>query len=105
MSDRSMQGEFPVLVPVRDEHVWLAVRAVVTHAPQESPSGVVCRNDREAHPCRLARWGRRLLLTAGVSEQHIDRLVAAGDAYASPWALTAQPDGTYRVDALSGGAR
>ncbi len=77
-------GEFPVLTPVVDEHVRLAVRAVVTHAPQEWPSGVVCRNDREVFPCRLGRWGRRVLLAAGVAEERLDALVAAGDPYVWP---------------------
>ncbi|GAB2940705.1 hypothetical protein GCM10027280_31530 [Micromonospora polyrhachis] len=78
-------GELPVLVPVRPEHVPLAVRAVVVHAKQEWPAGAVCRNDRAPHPCRLARWGRRVLLAAGVFEERIHLLVAGGDPYASPW--------------------
>jgi hypothetical protein len=79
-------GELPVLTPVRSEHVLLAVRAVVVHGPQEWPAGVVCRNDRAPYPCRLARWGRRVLVAAGVPEERVDSLVAAGDPYASPWA-------------------
>ncbi len=98
-------GELPVLVPVREEHLWLAVRAMVTHAPQESASGVVCRKDGQAFPCRLARWGRRLLVTVGVSEQRVDEMVAAGDPYASPLALTATRDGTYRMVIASDGDR
>ncbi|GAB3150711.1 hypothetical protein GCM10027290_38680 [Micromonospora sonneratiae] len=78
-------GELPVLTPVRTEHVPLAVRAVVVHARQEWPAGVVCRNDRAPYPCRLARWGRRVLLAAGVPDERINLLVAAGNPYASPW--------------------
>jgi hypothetical protein len=37
-------------------------------------------------PCRLARWGRRVLVAAGVPGERVDLLVAAGDPYASPWA-------------------
>jgi hypothetical protein len=77
-------GELPVLTPVRAEHVLLAVRAVVVHGPQDWPAGVVCRNDRAPYPCRLARWGRRVLVAAGVAEDRIDSLIANGDPYASP---------------------
>ncbi|MEV4755448.1 hypothetical protein AB0J86_10080 [Micromonospora sp. NPDC049559] len=79
-------GELPVLTPVRQEHLPLAVRAVVVHAPQEWPAGPVCRNDRSPYPCRLARWGRGVLAAAGVAEDRVESLIAAGDPYASPWA-------------------
>jgi hypothetical protein len=57
---------------------------VVTHAPQQWPSGVFCRNDREAYPCRLGRRGRRVLLVAGVPQERLAALVAAGDPYVWP---------------------
>jgi hypothetical protein len=79
-------GELPVLTPIRAEHVLLAVRAVVVHGPQEWPAGALCRNDRAPYPCRLARWGRRVLVAAGIPAERVESLIAAGDPYASPWA-------------------
>ena len=79
-------GELPVLTPIRSEHVLLAVRAVVVHGPQEWPAGALCRNDRAPYPCRLARWGRRVLEAAGIPEERVESLIAGGDPYASPWA-------------------
>jgi hypothetical protein len=78
--------EFPVLTPVSDEDVLLAVRSVVVHAPEQWPVGPLCRSERVPHPCRLARWGRGTLRAAGLTEARMDELVAAGDPDAWPWA-------------------
>ncbi|MEV1287918.1 hypothetical protein [Micromonospora sp. NPDC049679] len=79
-------GEFPVVEPVSDEDARLAVRAVVVHAAEEWPAGTICRNDRAPHPCRLARWGWRVLLAAEVPAERIGELADKGDPDASPWA-------------------
>ncbi|MEV4720288.1 hypothetical protein AB0J94_24065 [Micromonospora noduli] len=77
--------DFPVLTPVRDEDVALAVRAVLVHAPEQRPVGPLCRSERVPHPCRLARWGRGALRAAGFTEARVDELVAVGDPTAWPW--------------------
>jgi len=87
-ADRIAQalGEFPVVIPVSDEDARLAVRAVVVHAAEQWPAGPLRRNERVPHPCRLARWGRDTLRAAGLRDERIDVLVAAGDPCARPWA-------------------
>ncbi|HWH01721.1 MAG TPA: hypothetical protein VNV66_20935 [Pilimelia sp.] len=45
--------------------VPLAVRAVVTHQPEQWPFGPLCRNCHAAWPCRLCRWGLAVLEVAG----------------------------------------
>ncbi|PZG15418.1 hypothetical protein C1I95_19620 [Micromonospora craterilacus] len=78
--------DFPVVVPVSDEDVVVAVRAVVKHAPERWPAGPLCRSERVPHPCRVARWGRDTLRAAGVADARVDELVAAGDPDAWVWA-------------------
>ncbi|MFF0655467.1 hypothetical protein [Micromonospora tulbaghiae] len=78
--------DFPVLTPVSDEDVALAVRAVAVHVPEQWPVGPLCRSERVPHPCRLARWGRSTLRAAGITEERVDELVADGDPGAWPWA-------------------
>jgi hypothetical protein len=72
-------GELPLPPYVTAEDVQFAVRAVVVHAPEEWPAGPLCRNDRAAYPCRLYRWGWRVLATHGLSEREINALAAQGD--------------------------
>ncbi|MDM4722671.1 hypothetical protein QTQ03_24875 [Micromonospora sp. WMMA1363] len=74
-------GEVPVPVPLTPEDVRLAVRAVVVHTAEEWPSGPLCRNDGATYPCRLHRWGRRVLLTHGLNERQIDALVRHGNPF------------------------
>ncbi|MFG3420579.1 hypothetical protein [Micromonospora sp. NPDC048063] len=78
--------DFPVLAPVSDDDVALAVRAVLAHAPEQWPAGPLCRSERVPYPCRLARWGRGTLRAAGVTDARVDELVAAGDSGAWLWA-------------------
>ncbi|MGI5213758.1 hypothetical protein [Plantactinospora sp. CA-290183] len=72
--------EVPQPPYVTVEDVRFAVRAVVTHAP----AGAICRHDRRVHPCRLHRWGRRVLDRYGVPAPRIDELIASGDPEAGP---------------------
>ncbi|MGN9778773.1 hypothetical protein ACTMS0_23875 [Micromonospora sp. H33] len=74
-------GEVPVPVPLTPEDVRLAVRAVVVHGAEEWPSGPLCRNDGATYPCRLHRWGRRVLLTHGLNERQVDALVRHGNPF------------------------
>ncbi|MER7457560.1 hypothetical protein [Micromonospora sp. NPDC126480] len=74
-------GEVPVPVPLTPEDVRLAVRAVVVHAAEEWPSGPLCRNDGATYPCRLHRWGRRVLETHGLNERQIDALIRHGNPF------------------------
>ncbi|MGK5676086.1 hypothetical protein ACSNOB_24985 [Micromonospora sp. URMC 106] len=74
-------GEVPVPAPLTPEDVRLAVRAVVVHAAEEWPAGPLCRNDGVTYPCRLHRWGRRVLERHGLSERQIDALVRHGNPF------------------------
>ena len=70
-------GEVPVPAPLTPEDVRLAVRAVVVHAAEEWPAGPKCRNDGSSFPCRLHRWGRRVLETHGLNDRQIEILARA----------------------------
>ncbi|MEU7999321.1 hypothetical protein AB0B83_28935, partial [Micromonospora sp. NPDC049060] len=74
-------GEVPVPAPLTPEDVRLAVRAVVVHAAEEWPAGPLCRNDGATYPCRLHRWGRRVLTRHGLNERQIDALVRHGNPF------------------------
>ncbi|WP_089156796.1 hypothetical protein [Micromonospora sp. NBS 11-29] len=84
-------GEVPLPAPLTPEDVRLAVRAVVVHAAEEWPAGPKCRNDGAAFPCRLHRWGRRVLETHGLNERQIDALIRHGNPFVHvpfPFVLT-----------------
>ncbi|MGR6317590.1 hypothetical protein Q2K19_04975 [Micromonospora soli] len=84
-------GEVPVPAQLTPEDVRLAVRAVVVHAAEEWPAGPKCRNDGAAYPCRLHRWGRRVLEAHGLNERQIDALVRHGNPFVHvpfPFVLT-----------------
>ncbi|MFR9778898.1 hypothetical protein ACL02O_22960 [Micromonospora sp. MS34] len=84
-------GEVPVPASLTPEDVRLAVRAVVVHAAEEWPAGPKCRNDGAAYPCRLHRWGRRVLAAHGLNERQIDALVRHGNPFVHvpfPFVLT-----------------
>ncbi|MDW3846200.1 hypothetical protein NMK34_06220 [Micromonospora sp. BRA006-A] len=74
-------GEVPVPAPLTPEDVRLAVRAVVVHAAEEWPAGPKCRNDGSSFPCRLHRWGRRVLETHGLNDRQIDALIRHGNPF------------------------
>ncbi|MBQ1016248.1 hypothetical protein KBX71_00025 [Micromonospora sp. D93] len=59
------------------EDVVFALRAVTVHVP-ERPDGERCRKDEAAHPCRLHRWGRRVLERRGLTDEQVQTLVAGG---------------------------
>jgi hypothetical protein len=48
-----------------DVDIRRAQRAVAIHVPERWPNGVYCRSCRTDFPCRLNRWGLRVLRTAG----------------------------------------
>ncbi|SCE69119.1 hypothetical protein [Micromonospora mirobrigensis] len=84
-------GEVPVPAPLTPEDVRLAVRAVVVHAAEEWPNGPLCRNDGAAYPCRLHRWGRRVLENHGLNERQIEALIRHGNPFVHvpfPFVLT-----------------
>lgn len=45
----------------------------------QRPAGPQCRNDGAPYPCRLHRWGRRVLRLRGLSDHEVDDLVARSD--------------------------
>jgi hypothetical protein len=77
-------GELLVPSPVTAEDMTLAVRAIAVHASEDWPTGPRCRNDGAPHPCRLARWGHRVLRIGGFDEGRIVALVEGGDPDATP---------------------
>ncbi|TDB70754.1 hypothetical protein [Micromonospora sp. KC723] len=74
-------GEVPVPAPLTPEDVRLAVRAVVVHAAEEWPTGALCGNDGASYPCRLHRWGRRVLENHGLNERQIEALIRHGNPF------------------------
>ncbi len=70
--------EYPVDLENVGRDSGLARWAVRVHQRQEWPHGLMCRNDRQVWPCRLYRWGHRVLVAAGWSQADIDAW-ATGD--------------------------
>ncbi|MEU9824121.1 hypothetical protein [Micromonospora chersina] len=62
-------AESPVLTPVTDEDLALAVHAVRVHAPELWPQGRACRSERVPYPCRLAGWADATIHAAGFTEE------------------------------------
>ena len=76
--------------PLTPEDVRLAVRAVVVHTAEEWPTGPLCRNDGASYPCRLHRWGRRVLEAHGLNERQIEALIRHGNPFVHvPFPFTA----------------
>ncbi|MEV6813169.1 hypothetical protein [Micromonospora sp. NPDC051296] len=73
-------GDIPLPPYVTAEDVTFAVRAISVHAAEQWPGGPRCRNDRAPHPCRLHRWGRRVLDQRGLTERQIRALIAEQEA-------------------------
>ncbi|MGX7669655.1 hypothetical protein [Plantactinospora sp. DSM 117369] len=67
--------ELPLPPYVTAEDVGFAVRAITVHAPERWPAGLLCRNDRAPHPCRLHRWGQRVLAQRGLTAAEVTALV------------------------------
>ncbi|AVT32676.1 hypothetical protein C6361_28035 [Plantactinospora sp. BC1] len=65
----SEEWEIPLPVWIGEEHVRFAVRALVLHVSDDEPTGPRCLWDAHPHPCRLARWGRRVLAARGFSRR------------------------------------
>jgi len=83
-------GEVPMPAPLTPEDVRLAVRAVVVHTAEEWPTGPLCRNDGASYPCRLHRWGRRVLEAHGLNERQIEALIRHGNPFVHvPFPFTA----------------
>ncbi|KXK59361.1 hypothetical protein AWW66_24780, partial [Micromonospora rosaria] len=94
-------GEVPVPAPLTPEDVRLAVRALVVHAAEEWPSGPLCRNDGASFPCRLHRWGRRVLETHGLNERQIDALIRHGNPFVHvPFPFVVNGPSTARTGAM-----
>ena len=71
-------GELPTPWVVTVEDVKLAIRAVLVHAPEDWPTGPLCRSDRTPYPCLLRRWGRQVLRSRGLPDDVIDELATYG---------------------------
>ncbi|MDG4808121.1 hypothetical protein O7634_15300 [Micromonospora sp. WMMD1120] len=80
--------DIPLPPYVTGEDAQFAVRAVVVHAPRRWSGGVICRNDASPHPCRLHRWGTRVLALRGLRDAEIAALIERGD----PTAVVPPPD-------------
>ncbi|MET8310913.1 hypothetical protein [Micromonospora sp. NPDC005173] len=73
-------GELPLPHYVTAEDIGFAVKAVTVHVAEQWPDGPRCRNDRAPHPCRLDRWGRRVLDQRGFTDRQIRALTAEQEA-------------------------
>ncbi|SIN35644.1 hypothetical protein [Micromonospora cremea] len=73
-------GELPLPPHVTAEDATFAVKAVTVHVAKQWPDGLRCRNDRAPHPCRLHRWGRRVLDLRGLTDRQIRTLLAEQNA-------------------------
>ena len=70
--------DLPMPPYVTTEDVVFALRAVSVHTPEQRPDGQRCRKDEAPHPCRLHRWGRRVLAKRGLTDGQIQTLLAGG---------------------------
>jgi hypothetical protein len=75
----------------RDE-MRLALRAVLLHTAQQWPGGVYCGSDRSPFPCRMRRWGERVLLSAGWQAERVEALVRQVGQDAPPWLVGPSTD-------------
>ncbi len=82
-------GELPMPWIVTVEDIKLAIRAVLVHAPEQWPTGPLCRSDRTPYPCLLHRWGRQVLRSRGLPDDVIDKLATRGET------LARVPDGRW----------
>jgi hypothetical protein len=65
LTPEEIDSTIPVDRRPNDMETQLAQRAVTVHAIEQWPHGASCRNCRAPFPCRLHRWGRRMLNAAG----------------------------------------
>jgi hypothetical protein len=57
--------DWPEPVLAVGEQLDYGRQAVTVHVPQSWPQGMICRNCRASYPCRIVRWGMRLLQAQG----------------------------------------
>jgi hypothetical protein len=57
------------------EEVQLARKAVCVHAREHWQHGDFCVNCRAPFPCRLHRWGRRVLTAGGWTDREIVQMI------------------------------
>lgn len=62
-----------------------AQMAVVIHQGEDWPAGRVCRNCHAPFPCRLARWGGRVLTLVGWTPLDVAYLLERAKAGEVPW--------------------
>ncbi|MEU9738479.1 hypothetical protein AB0E12_04690 [Micromonospora chersina] len=67
-------ADFPVLIPITDEDLALAVHAFRVHAHEPWPQGQLCRRERFPYPCRLARWAHATIHAADLTEEQFGEL-------------------------------
>ncbi|OLB81000.1 MAG: hypothetical protein AUI14_04915 [Actinobacteria bacterium 13_2_20CM_2_71_6] len=80
--------------PTRVE-IQLAVRAVCVHAAESWQHGMFCANCHVRFPCRLHRWGCRVLAAAGWSEETVAAVCADfRRTGCPPWELPPTESGT-----------
>lgn len=98
-TDQNGRGveELPVPAFATPEDVQRAVKAVVVHGPEQWPTGPVCHNDGAPYPCRLHRWGQRVLAQHGLSQPQIDALVDNGN----PFIRVPFPFPVYRTEQVA----
>jgi hypothetical protein len=77
--------EYPVDTVNAERDVRYAQKALVIHQGEDWPTGRFCRNCHARFPCRLARWGVRVLVAAGWTSRDMAHLVERAEAGDVPW--------------------
>jgi hypothetical protein len=77
--------DIPIDVGQARFDIGYAQRAVIVHQGQDWPGGRFCQNCHGRWPCRMCRWGVRVLLLGGWSHDDIRHLVARARAGELPW--------------------
>jgi hypothetical protein len=77
--------EYPVDPDRAEQDLTYGQMAVVIHQPEDWPTGPLCRNCRGHWECPLHRWGVRVLLAAGWTNEDMAELVRRAEQGHVPW--------------------
>ncbi|MFE9958121.1 hypothetical protein [Micromonospora sp. NPDC005299] len=62
-------AERPVLTPVTEEDLALAVHVVRVYAPELWPQGQARPSESVPYPCGLARWAHAMIHAGGLTKE------------------------------------
>ncbi len=81
----NLDGGYPVNIDHAAADVTAAIKAVTIHVAEDWPDGRFCRNCHARHPCRLRRWGERVLQAAGWNDVNTIRPPERASHDNPPW--------------------